>query len=90
MSIINSSFFGLNRSKHLKLFKNTTFEYWKIVESASISTISPKPNNLVKCGIEMLNGTHPNPSLKKGGGLSSRFLSERSPSLFQGGVGVGT
>lgn len=30
-----------------------------MVESASISTISPKPNNLVKCGIEMLNGIHP-------------------------------
>ena len=30
------------------------------------------------------------PSLKKGGGMSPDFPSERSPSLFQGGVEVGT
>ena len=35
--------------------------------------------------------THPlTPSLKKGGGMSNKFPTERSPSLFQGGVGVGT
>jgi len=30
------------------------------------------------------------PSLKKGGGMSTKFPSEGSPYLFQGGVGVGT
>jgi len=35
--------------------------------------------------------THPlAPSLKKGGGMSPLLPSEQSPSLFQGGVGVGT
>jgi hypothetical protein len=60
-------------------------------ESASMSKISLRPNKLETGGIETLNGTHPlAPSLKKGGGMSSKFPSERSPSLFQGGVGVGT
>ena len=36
-------------------------------------------------------GTHPlPPSLKQGGGMSTCFPSEHSPSLFQGGAGVGT
>jgi len=36
-------------------------------------------------------GTHPlAPSLKQGGGMCTCFPSKRSPSLFQGGVGVGT
>jgi len=35
-------------------------------------------------------GTHPHPSLKQGGGMSTCFPSEHSPSLVEGGVGVGT
>ncbi|MCX6224791.1 MAG: PA14 domain-containing protein, partial [Bacteroidia bacterium] len=67
------------------------FQEGGTVESRSLWPNGPKPNNRQTIRAEAFKGTHPlAPSLKKGGGMSSGFPSERSPSLFQGGVGVGT